>query len=140
MDEAPNLPLARDLPADALEARRRGVPIVVLYSLPTCIYCSEVRRSHLLPMLANPDDARRALIRQIDLSGRQPVIGFDGVKTTHGALARLAGVSFAPQVAFLDRSGRDLAPALKGMLLPDFYSAYLDEALLTATAALRTLS
>jgi hypothetical protein len=134
--EEPNLPYARDLRAEAEEAGRRGVPLLVLYSLPACPYCNEVRRSHLAPMIANPSEGKRAIIRQIDIGGTQPARGFDGKPSTHGDIARAAKVSFAPVVALYGPGGRQLAEPLKGMLLPDFYSAYLDDAISAATAAL----
>ena len=41
-----------------------------------------------------------------------------------------------PVVALLGPDGRNLVDPLKGMLLPDFYAWYLDEAITGATAAL----
>ena len=56
--------------------------------------------------------------------------------TTHAAVARAHDVRFAPVVAFWDGEGRPLAEPLKGMLLPDFYGAYLDDAIASARARL----
>ena len=42
----------------------------------------------------------------------------------------------APVVAFWDGEGRPVADPLKGMLLPDFYAAYLESALESARARL----
>jgi thioredoxin-related protein len=130
------LPLAADLQADGRDSRSRRVPIVILFSLPGCPYCEVVRRSHLAPMLRDPRESARAIIRQIDIDSDQSVVGFGGAPTTHAAIARAYGVRSAPVVAFLDGEGRPLADALKGLLLPDFYSAYLDSALETARARL----
>ncbi len=41
-----------------------------------------------------------------------------------------------PVVAFWDGEGKPIAESLSGMLLPDFYSAYLDAALEAARARL----
>ena len=65
------------------------------------------------------------------------MVGFDGTPTTHAAIAREQGIRGAPEVVFWDSRGRALAEPLRGMLLPDFYSAYLDEALETAIRRLR---
>jgi thioredoxin-related protein len=130
------LPLATDLQADGRLARRRRVPIVILFSLPGCPYCEVVRRSHLAPMLRDPREAARAIIRQVDIDSDEPVFEFGGARTTHAAIARAHGVRSAPVVAFWDGEGRPLADALTGLLLPDFYSAYLESALETARSRL----
>jgi thioredoxin-related protein len=128
-DEAPNLPLASDLRKDGLQAARARIPIVVLFSLPGCPYCSAVRRSHLLPMLRDPKWSRRLLIRQLNVSGEEQIIDFSGRVSSHGAFARAQGVRVAPVVVFWNEDGREIAGALRGMLLPDFYSAYLESAI-----------
>ena len=43
---------------------------------------------------------------------------------------------FAPVVAFWDGEGKSLAEPIKGMLLPDFYGAYLEDAIVSARARL----
>ena len=131
--EAPDLPLAVDLRADAAEAKRRKVPILLLYSLAGCPYCDQVRRSFLLPMMANVATSKRALFRQVNLSDAKPLLDFAGKATSHAAFSHEAGVTLAPVVAFFDRQGHQAAEPLKGMLLPDFYGYYLDTALETAT-------
>jgi thioredoxin-related protein len=136
--EAPDLPLARNFAGDAQLARDRRIPFLILFSLPRCPYCSEVRRSHLLPMLHDPAQASRAIIRQVNLGSDDRIVGFDGKPTTHDAVARSHGVRAAPEVAFWDFRGRQAAEPLKGMLLPDFYSAYLESALATASARVAT--
>lgn len=134
--QASSLPLATDLRADGRESRRRKVPIVVLFSLTGCPYCEIVRRSHLAPMLRDPAGSTRAIIRQIDIDIEHPVVGFGGGRTTHAAIAREHDVRSVPVVAFWDGEGRPVADSLRGMLLPDFYSAYLDAALETARSRL----
>jgi len=132
--EAPDLPLATDLRADARLARERRIPFVVLFSLPRCPYCSEVRRAHLLPMLRDPAQAARAIFRQVNLGSDQPITGFDGRPTTHDRLAQAHGVRAVPVVAFWNARGESAAEPIRGMLLPDFYGAYLEAALEKARA------
>ncbi len=133
---APDLPLATDLAADAKSVRRARTPLVVLSSVPHCPYCREVRRSHLLPLLHDPARGPRFILRQVDLGGEARVTGFDGRATTHAELARARGVRSAPEVVFWDDRGQPVAEPLRGMLLPDFYAAYLDESLEAARRAL----
>jgi thioredoxin-related protein len=130
------IPLAFDLRADGRVARERKLPIVILFSLPGCPYCEIVRRSHLAPMLRDPREAARAIIRQIDIDGEQSITGFAGERVTHVQIAKAHGVRAVPVVAFWDGDGKPIAEPLSGMLLPDFYSAYLDAALEAARARL----
>lgn len=130
------IPLATDLRADGRLSRAHREPIVILFSLPGCPYCEIVRRSHLGPMLRDPESAGRVLIRQLDIDSDLRITGFSGEPTTHERIARAHGVRAAPVVAFWDGEGRTVAAPLRGMLLPDFYAAYLEDALGTARAAL----
>jgi thioredoxin-related protein len=136
--EAPNLPFAIDLRADAAEGARRGVPVLLMVSLPGCPYCNAVRRSYLLPMERDP--VKRAIVRQIDLNDTRMVRDFDGTLRSQDAIARARGVRAAPVVFILGPEGRALASPLEGMLLPDFYGAYLDDAVAKGTAALAAAS
>jgi thioredoxin-related protein len=136
--EAPNLPFAIDLRSDAIEAAKAGVPIVLLASLPGCPYCNLVRQSYLLPM--QREEGRRAIFRQIDLNDARMVRDFDGTLRTQDAIARARGVRAAPVVFILGPGGAALAGPLEGMLLPDFYGAYLDEAVARGAAALNGTS
>ena len=76
------------------------------------------------------------IIRQVDIDGDQPITGFTGERVTPAQIARAHGVRAAPVVAFWDGDGKPIAEPLSGMLLPDFYSAYLDAALEAARARL----
>ena len=126
------IPPATDLQADGRVSRARKAPIVVLFSLPGCPYCEIVRRSHLAPILADPKQSPRVIVRQVDIDSDEAVVGFSGERTTHARIARSHDVRSAPVVAFWDGEGRPIAEPLRGMLLPDFYSAYLESALQAA--------
>ncbi len=130
----PALAPVTDLQADGERSRARRVPIVVLFSLPGCPYCEAVRREHLLPLQADPVQGARMILRQVDIDSDLAVKGFSGERTTHAALAAAQGIRAVPVVAFWDGRGRAVADPLKGMLLPDFYGAYLSSALDEARA------
>lgn len=135
--EAPNLPFARDLKSELGEAMRQRVPVLILFSLPACPYCNEIRRSHLLPMMADPVQSRRAIVRQVDLKGPTPMLDWKGRKTTHGDFARGNEIGFAPVVAFHGAGGTALGEPLIGGMLPDFYAHYLESALEAAIRLVR---
>ncbi len=134
---ARQVPLAADLQADGRLSRERKAPLVILFSLPGCPYCEIVRRSHLAAMLRDPRQARRAIIRQIDIgvrSRRSSVLRASAPPTRPSPRAH--DMRAAPVVAFWDANGKPAAESLKGMLLPDFYFAYLEAAIDSARARL----
>ena len=132
------LTLARDFQADAKESVQKSMPILILYSLPGCPYCEVIRRSHLLPMVKEGN--AQVIVRQVDLSSPKPLKDFDGSITSHGQYAERQGIRFAPIVKLVGPGGEELAPALTGALLPDFYAAYLDDAISAARAKLKAAS
>ncbi|WP_454719851.1 MULTISPECIES: thioredoxin [Cupriavidus] len=126
-----HLPPATDLAVQAAAAAGKGEPLVVLVSLPDCVYCETVRRNYLGPQAA----AGEIEARELDMTASTPLRNADGTMTTARDWARSRNVSVAPTVLFLDARGRSLAPPLRG-LQPDFYGAYLEQALDQARAAL----
>ncbi len=130
------LPKAANLQLDSGNARADGLPILVLFSLPGCPYCESLRRSFLTPLITT--SPRQAIVRQIDLNAATLLRGFDDASTTHGEFAKQHGIKFAPVVMLFTADGKPSGEPLVGAMLPDFYGAYLDEAISNARAATRT--
>ena len=127
------LPVPTSLVQAAQAAKAKGEPLVVLISLPGCVYCELVRRSYLLPLLS--DAGLQAW--QLDITNRSaPLIGFDGKPTTAVLQAKAWKATFTPTVLFLGSQGQELAERLVGIAVPDFYGAYLEQRLVTARKAL----
>ena len=127
------LPVPTSLPQAAFAAKAKGEPLVVLISLPGCVYCELVRRSYLLP--ARRDSDLQAW--QLDVTDKTtPLIGFDGKPTTAASQAKAWKASFTPTVLFLGGQGQELAERLVGIAVPDFYGAYLEQRLTTARKVL----
>jgi thioredoxin-related protein len=127
------LPVPTSLPQAALVAKSKGEPLVVLISLPGCVYCELVRRSYLLPARLN--DGLQAW--QLDVTNKTtPLLGFDGQPTTAALQAKAWKASFTPTVLFIGSQGQELAERLVGIAVPDFYGAYLEQRLATARRAL----
>ena len=115
------LPVPTALAQPALVAKSQGQPLVLLISLPGCVYCELVRRSYLMPLLA--ESGLQAW--QLDVSNRSsPLMGFDGKPTTAAAQAKAWKATFTPTVLFLGSQGQELADRLVGIAVPDFYGAW----------------
>lgn len=129
------LKVAADLQADAKAASRLGIPILIFYSLKGCPYCEVIRASHLLAMQG--ERPARVVIRQINLMEETQLRDFTGRATTHREYSQAQQITFAPVVLLVDERGKSLVEPLKGAMLPDFYGAFLDEAVTSATAMIR---
>ena len=127
------LPVPVSLPQAALAAKAKGQPLVLLITLPGCVYCELARRSYLMPLLT--ESGLQAW--QLDLTNRStPLIGFDSQPTTAERQAKAWKATFTPTVLFLGSQGQELAKRLVGIAVPDFYGAYLEQRLATARKAL----
>lgn len=127
------LPVPVSLPQVAQAARVQGQPLVLLISLPGCVYCELVRRSYLMPLL--PESGLQAW--QLDITNHSaPLMGFDGKNTTAAEQAKAWRATFTPTVLFLGHKGQELAERLVGIAVPDFYGAYLEQRLAAARKAL----
>lgn len=127
------LPVLTSLPQAAQAATAKGEPLVVLISLPGCVYCELVRRSYLLPGRLN-DDLQAWQLNVND--NHTHLTGFDSKPTTAALQARAWKATFTPTVLFIGSQGQELAERLVGIAVPDFYAAYLEQRLVTARRAL----
>lgn len=126
------VPLATDFAAHARRAASLDAPLIVLVSLRDCVYCGPIRQRELAPLVRSG----KYEVREIGMDSTTPVRDFDGSTTTGVAWARAHGVKVSPTVLFLDTSGRPVADPLIGAGLPDFYGAYLDDAIARGRARL----
>ncbi|WP_249277633.1 thioredoxin [Pandoraea sp. PE-S2R-1] len=133
---AATLPAATDFAAHARRAVALDAPLIVLVSLRDCVYCGPIRQRELAPLMRSG----KYEVREIGMDSAAPVRDFDGTTTTGIAWARAHGVKVSPTVLFLDTSGRAIADPLIGAGLPDFYGAYLDDAIANARARLHAAS
>lgn len=123
------LPHAADLAADAALAKKKRVPLLVLFSSPTCHYCERVKAEYLKPMQQDPAFADRVLIREVSVGMTTPLVDFSGARTTEGGFASASGVFMVPTVKIFDARGAAVGEALVGLLSPDYYYGYLVDAI-----------
>lgn len=126
------VPLATDFAAHARRAASLDAPLIVLVSLRDCVYCAPIRQRELAPLVRSG----KYEVREIGMDSAAPVREFDGSTTTGVAWARAHGVKVSPTVLFLDTRGHPVADPLIGAGLPDFYGAYLDDAIARGRARL----
>jgi thioredoxin-related protein len=130
------LPAVDNLARDGKMALQRGVPLVILFSLPGCSWCETVRRNYLLPLSRDSKAGQRPLVREVDMSSSAPLRGIDGEAGSGSGLAKQYGIRVAPSVLLIDGRGRRLAPVLEGGDVTGMYGAYLEDRLANARRAL----
>lgn len=126
---AEGLVKAKDLQADARTAAKRRVPILVLFSSPSCTYCDRVKREYLVPMHKDPAYRDRVVIREVSVDAGTPLKGFNGGATTQGDFSADHKVFMVPTVKVFDTRGAPAGDAIVGLLSPDYYFGYLENAI-----------
>lgn len=119
---APALPVASSLTAELAAALGKGRALVVMVSLEGCPFCKVVRENYLTPLRAEGQP-----VVQVEMKRALPLVDLSGASRTHGQFVESMGVKVAPTVLFLGRGGREAAPRLAGVTIPDFYGAYLQD-------------
>ena len=120
---------AENFQSDSRLAAKRRVPILVVFTSPSCPYCDRVKAEYLVPMHKDPAYAKRALIREVTIGSGTPLVGFDGARTTEGAFASAHKVFMVPTVMVFDPRGTPVGEPIVGMLIPDYYFGYLEAAI-----------
>lgn len=135
---ASELVRAKNFQADARAAAQRRVPILVVFTSPSCGYCERVKREYLAPMHKDPAYRGRVIIREVNVDSTAPLTGFDGKAVAEGAFAAAHDVFMVPTVKVFDARGRDASDAIVGMLTPDYYFAFLEAAIDEGVRKVRT--
>ncbi len=108
---------------------------VILFSLPGCEFCAEVREHYLRPMLsASPQPFA---IAEADIESSASIRDWRGRNVAQRDFARASGARLAPTVMFFDAQGRSLAEPIIG-LSKDFFGAYLEQRLQAAVKEAKT--
>jgi hypothetical protein len=124
------LPQSVSLAAELAAALAARKGLVVMASLEGCPYCRIVRESYLLGMRAEGQP-----VVQVEMAASAPLVDLQGRASTHQQVVRALGVRVAPTVLFFGPGGKEVAPRIAGMPIPDFYGAYLQERVEAANRA-----
>ena len=131
------LTLAEDLAATAVEAGKRRVPVMIVFTEATCPYCARAKRDYLAPMQSQGPFADKMIVREVDVASERRLRDFAGRLTTHSEYARRMQVRLVPTVLVVDTRGEPVADPIVGLLAPDFYPLYLEQAVEAGLLKLR---
>ncbi|MEQ1534513.1 MAG: hypothetical protein ABL923_01430 [Burkholderiaceae bacterium] len=126
------IPAAKSLQTEILEALKVASPLVVFVSLDNCPFCKIARENYLLPLM----NEQAIPVVQINFRRLASVADARGIVMTQDQLVRAWGIKVAPTVLFLGKDGREIAPRLTGGSTSDFYGTYLDERIHIAQATI----
>ncbi len=121
--------IASNLHADAQLAQRKGKPVLIIFTSPSCVYCERVIHYYLIPMQRNPDYAGKVLIRQIDMTSPRALVDFGGQATTEKQYAARLKINFAPTIMVFTPDGKAAGKPLVGLGPEDYYGGYMDQAI-----------
>ena len=72
-----NLPVFTDLHAVAAQARARNLPLLVMFSMDGCSYCTVVEEEFLKPMLRSGEYKGRVIMGMVKLGSYSRIRDFD---------------------------------------------------------------
>jgi thioredoxin-related protein len=122
------LPTPASLREAALAAQSQGEPLVLLVSLPGCVWCELLRRNYLAPMRQEGVHAFQITVND----SKQAIENFQGQATNGAAMANAYAVKLTPTVMFLDADGKEIAKRIVGVASVDLIGALIDARLATA--------
>ena len=118
---------AKNLESDAVEASRKGVPILLLYTASYCHYCAGVKAEVFFPMASDPAYQSRVVLREVQIDSDIQLRGFHGKTVDHHRFAEERGIVIVPTLEFVDDQGMPLAEPIIGSGLIDFYGHYVEQ-------------
>ena len=135
--ERGKLPMATNLSKEAALAREKKIPILILFSAPSCGYCKRVREEILIPTTYNTEYDDKVIMLEVESGNHGKMLDFDGRMTTQADFVAKHRVGFAPTVKFFDAKGREVADPIIGLVTVDYYGGFMDQGIDNATARIR---
>ena len=109
--------------------QEKKLPLLLMVRADYCDFCHRLEAEHLLPMSRDENYTRKILIRTFDLGGSREITGFDGKLTDANTFSRAYQLHITPTLLFLDAEGAEIAERIPGYSVPEYYGAYLDQAI-----------
>lgn len=134
---AGELQVTHDLKADAEQASRERMPILLLVSQEDCPFCWQIKREILNPMVLSGDYDDRLIMREIFIDAGFRLKDFQGREVEGGDFALRYSVSLTPTLLFLDPQGNPLTDKMVGIQTPEMYFLYVDASISEAVDRLR---
>lgn len=123
------LPLLANLRQTGQLAAQKKVPILLMFSINDCRYCSKLEHEVLLPMHISGEYDDKVIIRKVLADLKGSIEGFTGDSMHMQQLARNYKVGIYPTVLLLDHTGQPLTNRIVGINSVEMYSWDLELAI-----------
>ncbi|SMN00988.1 hypothetical protein SPONL_1648 [uncultured Candidatus Thioglobus sp.] len=129
---------AKDFFADGQNAKRKQIPILVMFSSSDCPYCELLKREVIEPMSELQEYKDKVILRHIDYDSEKQVIDFSGEQSNHIKFNDKYDVNFYPTLVLLNGNGEELAAKI-GVVLIENYWTELDTLIEKSTKQMRDI-
>ncbi len=120
------LPLAKNLLEDAQLVRKNETPILIMFSIPNCPYCQEVKQEVIAPMNELDEYKNKVIIRHVNVGTLKDMKDFYNNDTNHSRFGFQNGINFYPTIFLMDNYGANLGKII-GVPSMDYYWTELDK-------------
>ena len=131
------LSMAYDLHGLGRQSDTRKIPVVLFFSSEHCEYCDLVRDEFLKHLATEPTFVNRLLLREVRMNSVLPLLDFGRQSITHATFTEQRAIAFVPTIQFTDGAGDILVEDIVGVATPEFYGAYLEQAIEQSLNTLR---
>jgi thioredoxin-related protein len=136
----PSAPLetADDLSAVGKMSASRQTPVMLVFTQPDCPFCVKAKQEHIEQLHVSRNYGSKVIVREVEAENAKLALrDFDGKPTTHAEFARRYDIKSVPTVIVVDARGKALAEPIVGIVTPDFYDLYLEQAIDAGRVKLR---
>ena len=134
---AGDVPLGEDLQRDGRHALDQQLPILLEFSAASCMYCRQLEREFLVPMLISGEYTDKAIIRRLLLDTGAYITDFDGERKPASDVASRYRAWITPTLVFIDGRGNEITERMIGINTPELFGGYLDACIDTALLKIR---
>lgn len=133
--EAASIPRLSSFQQVADAARKHGVPILVEFSTPWCIYCEAMEEQILKPLILSGKYEGQIIIKKMEVNTYSSVTGFDGKQYRSDQLSRMYNIGIYPTLVFFNASGLEVSQRIVGITVLDYVAEQLDMSIDSAVQA-----
>jgi len=125
--QRPTVIKIKDLRETAHLAKKKSLPILIMFGTDGCPYCRLLKEDFLIPMLISGDYQDKVIIREAHISPGAYIIDFLGKKISIGEFSQRYKVTLFPTMVFVDSTGQVLIKNIVGVTTPSLFGGTLDD-------------
>lgn len=121
--------------SENMQAKR--LPLLLAFHAEHCHYCQRLFEEQLIPIIKNGAYAERIVIRTFDIDNLGSIQDFNGEQISAEQFTKRYEAFLTPTLVFLDANGQEVVKRIRGYNSPDYYGAYLEQAINAAQTAVQ---